>query len=103
MPHPASQFHAAGLAAGVFKHTAWRQGVAALPRSYVCFSQDDSPEGNPTPTLPADIVSVSAHTAEGLVALQDAIGSLFPKSHQYQDGQEALLAQIQQVKDDNWA
>lgn len=64
--------------------------------------QDDSPEGNPEPTLPAAIVSVSALTAAGLDTVQAAVGSLFPKRQQAPDSPEALLAQVKPAKDDSW-
>ena len=42
--------------------------------------QDESPEGSPQPTIPAAIISVSAHTGEGLESLQTALGSILPKA-----------------------
>lgn len=40
--------------------------------------QDESPEGNPEPSLPAAIVNVSAQTMSGLEELQAALQPLLP-------------------------
>ena len=64
--------------------------------------QDESPEGNPEPTLPAAIISVSALTTAGLDTLQAAVGSLFSKAQTAPDSQEVLLAQVKPAKDDSW-
>lgn len=41
--------------------------------------QDESPEGNPKPSLPAAVVNVSAEAGTGLEELQAALQPLLPR------------------------
>lgn len=50
--------------------------------------QDESPEGNPKPSLPAAIVNVSAEAGTGLEELQAALQPLL----QWQDADAAAAA-----------
>ena len=76
--------------------TAWKM-LLTCPS---CVSQDESPEGNPQPTLPAAIINVSAHTGIGLEALQAALGSILPG--QAKDRQSLPPVQVKPLKEGKW-
>lgn len=59
--------------------------------------QDESPEGNPQPSLPAAIVNVSAQAATGLEELQAALGPLLGR-HDARDSIDESSA----AEDEEW-
>lgn len=68
-------------------HVAWwglLSSATAMTKQSGCV-QDESPEGNPKPSLPAAIVNVSAEAGTGLEELQAALQPLL----QWQDADAA--------------